>query len=328
MSILCTADIHLNDNLRDAYRHDFMRNILPSLIKEHKPGCLVIAGDLTDEKDRHRSWLVNEMILHLVTLASLCHVILLKGNHDRVQEDMPFFQFTQHLDNVSWINSPTVYHDCIFLPHTTNYKRDWEGFEFKTFKGWVFAHNTFEGANLGGRITDTGIPTNIFGKGCHVISGDIHVPQSFDCITYVGSPYTIDFGDDFEPRCLLLNDDFSKRSISYYGPQKCLLETPYHILPVAWRGQHGDILKIRVSIPLAKYSEWPKIKEGFMNWAQSNGYIVNSIIPIVEGGEVKKMHQKSIRKTMSDEEIYNSYVKARSLDDSTKQIGTQLLRRV
>ena len=34
---LVTADLHLNDNSRDSYRHDFMRSQLPKLLKQYKP---------------------------------------------------------------------------------------------------------------------------------------------------------------------------------------------------------------------------------------------------------------------------------------------------
>src|SRR5205814_1607714 len=100
---------------------------------------------------------------------------------------------------------------CLFLPHTNNYKRDWKGLDFSKYQ-WIFAHNTFQGANIGPRRLE-GIPTSIFPRNAKVISGDIHVPQHFGPIEYVGAPYRIDFGDDYEPRVLFLSTKDEKRCI-------------------------------------------------------------------------------------------------------------------
>src|SRR5277367_5080261 len=99
MSVLITSDIHLTDNPRDKYRW----NLLPWLgeqAKKYQVDKIFILGDLTDSKDRHSASLVNAFVTSIIKLASECPVILLKGNHDYIDENTPFFMFTNSLPNV------------------------------------------------------------------------------------------------------------------------------------------------------------------------------------------------------------------------------------
>lgn len=195
MTILITSDLHLNDNPRDAYRHNFVSRILPDVMNKHQADLLLILGDFTDEKTRHDAWLVNTIVSHLKALSKICSIVCLRGNHDYIQADNPFFQFLGDIPNITWINKPTPSESLgnlkhflgrsLFLPHTNNHERDWGkliNLPFDNYN-WFFAHQTFAGAAVGPRKFE-GIDPKIFPQDADVISGDIHQPQSFENVTY------------------------------------------------------------------------------------------------------------------------------------------------
>lgn len=340
MTALVTGDLHLSDNPRDAYRHRLMAE-LPAKAKRSQVDQIIILGDITEEKDRHSAWLVNKVCDHIVALAQVAPVIIKKGNHDYKDIESPFFEFLKRMPNVHWINHPTNSEDlepplvglgrCLFLPHTLNYKEEWRVFLNRRSKfdsyDWVFAHNTFAGATGDNGRTLSGIPLDIFGT-TKVIAGDIHKPQSFGVLTYVGSPYLVDFGDDFEPRALLV-DRKSKKSLPLEGPQKRLV----HVSSVAdlkkqTQVNKGDILKVRVDLDPAQHAEWPEIQEKVREWGAKIGAEIHTVQPVVD--TASRMLTKSKRKVKlrTDEELLNAYAGVRAIDEVTLKTGHRLARKV
>jgi hypothetical protein len=228
MLSLVTADLHLSDNPRDAYRHKILQRLYKHAERLGVQRTFIL-GDLTEAKNSHSDWLVNAVSEHVRRFTKLGDVILLKGNHDYLSDpDVPFFHFLRHMPQVRWVCNPT---GCtlpgigrtLFLPHTRAYKRDWAGLSFEGYD-YLFAHCSVTGAGTGhGRRLEGGVPLSIFPRDARVISGDIHVPQQVGCVTYVGAPSLVDFGDDYQPRFLLLDGD-RMRSIPIHGPQKRLVE--------------------------------------------------------------------------------------------------------
>jgi DNA repair exonuclease SbcCD nuclease subunit len=232
MSALVIADLHLSVKARDEYRFAAMQTIA-SLIEKHKPRALIILGDLTEEKDYHPATLVNDVSDVIYSFAQLCPVYILMGNHDYTSADCPFFHFLRRIKNVHWITKVsridmTVWGlgDCLFLPHTRDWKTDWAKLphlEEVDDLDFVFAHNTFEGAESEHGKRLSGIPLEALPNGIPVISGDIHTPQTIGQVTYVGSPYRVDFGDTFEPRALLLGRGGRMTTLPVTGTTKRLL---------------------------------------------------------------------------------------------------------
>lgn len=224
MKRLVTSDWQLADNARDRYRTDFVVKTLPELVGKHKPDQLLILGDVTEHKDQHPARLVNELVNALCDLAAShkLEIIVLQGNHDFLSNAHPFFAFLENFKGIRWIAKPEVLDNCLYLPHTRDYKKDWKGIDFKGHD-FIFAHNIFEGVKANGQKL-SGIPTKIFPEDSCCISGDVHEPQVIDDkIIYVGSPCLCDFGDNYQPRVLLL-DGLSIKSIKIKGIQKRLVE--------------------------------------------------------------------------------------------------------
>lgn len=332
--IIITADIHLNDLPRDQYRHDWMANILPALLKKHKAELLLILGDLSDDKDHLSSWLVNQTVDHLVALAKICPVIILKGNHDYIVTAC--FEFLEQIEGLTWINTPTVLPQLgqsLFLPHTHNYKRDWAELDFKNYD-WFYTHQTFAGAAVGPRKLD-GIDPNIFPHNADVISGDIHQPQSFGPITYVGSPYLEDFGDLFNPRILGIEGNLIK-SIPSPGPQKRLVEFAYPNRKIErpWTdyfkctANAGDILKVRVTIDASQAPQWNQIKDEVKRWGDKNEYVIYLIQPVVEGKGASGSVKARKANTQTDEQLLDIYAKSRAVGEATVKTGKTLMGKV
>jgi 3',5'-cyclic AMP phosphodiesterase CpdA len=218
MKVLITSDLQFSDNPRDAYRFG-IRDQITDLIKHHNVDWLYILGDLTEAKDQHPASLVNKITSIIRTWSRHTKVLILQGNHDYLDIAHPFFEFLKNFDGVKWVAAPTTFNGAIFLPHTRHYARDWNDLDLY---GQVYAHNIFEGTKAGnGHVLD-GIPLTEFQPNTRIVSGDVHEPQSFGCVTYVGSPYTCDHGDDYDPRVLLIEGD-KMTSIPVSGPQKRLV---------------------------------------------------------------------------------------------------------
>lgn len=338
MSTLVTADLHLNNNSRDSYRHAFIGELI-ELIKAHKVDTLLILGDLTHEKDCHNAELVNAIINYLYEFRPLCEIYVLRGNHDCLDPNMPFFRFTGRLPHVTWINDPQWIDlrdlgHCLFLPHTRDHTRDWKGFVKDLGTTWTFCHNTFDGADAGGGRRLRGIPTDVFSAGTRVISGDVHIPQELGCVTYVGAPYTINFGDAYTSRVLIFSD--KKRqllSVPVEGPQKRLIEIPLDVteakLNKLWKTVYpGDVLKVKVDILPEQYKEWPNIRAKVHKWAEKTEAIVHAVVPAKVPLTKLKTITSMPARFKNDPELIRHFGRRKSLPISTLKTGLWLAEKV
>lgn len=332
MTTLITSDLHFAENPRDHYRFKLVK-FLKRKIKKHDVKTLLILGDLTETKDRHSAWLVNMISDALSELAEDVVIYIMRGNHDAIVPTFPFFKFVGKQKNIQWINSATAMKvaglgSCCFLPHTTDYKTDWEPFNFKKYD-WVFAHATFADTLSESGFKLDGIPTEYFPKGVHVISGDIHKPQKVGCVTYVGSPYTVDFGDDFQSRVLLIDNDKLK-SIPYVGPQKRLITIEGGELPPREELgiNDGDIVKIRVVLGKEQYASWAEIQNTIKEWAVEENCNVHTVQPVIESVFKLKAGKRKKVEIQSDKELLSAYAKSRSIDERTMKAGLRFLRNV
>lgn len=338
--ILTTADLHLTDPASkvDQYRHDFIAG-LPEIILRRKPDAFVILGDITQEKDRHSANLVNLIMRELSDIATVCPLLVMMGNHDYLNEGHPFFAFVNHIPNIEWVDGVThgtglksekfrsIFHNCLFLPHTRNYERDWADIlnPPKGIKGldsyrFVFAHNTFNGAAVGfGRKLD-GIPIELLPKKARIVAGDIHLPQTLGPVTYAGAPYTVNFGDDYKPRLLALGADIKSVSVDAW-PQKRLIEVSDPAeLPKA---REGDIVKVRVEV--GTMGDWATIHRKVVDWAAARDVILYRCEPIMTHKVVRKRIKVEASVATSDETLVRQYAKRHGIEDRCLKIGLELL---
>lgn len=212
--MLLISDLHLTDKTRDEYRWSIFDFVLEHYEKNDDKN-LVILGDLTDSKDHHSAILVNKIIWSLQELVEKgMEIFILKGNHDYIDPDLPFFQFLEEFRYINYIKNPHLWliqgERCLFLPHTRNPIDEWATdkvvAEHKKQCELVFIHQSVIGSvTSNGYTMEKGLRPKYFDqfRGA-VFAGDIHVPQEVGPVTYVGSPYSIRFNDSFEGRALAL----------------------------------------------------------------------------------------------------------------------------
>lgn len=331
---LLTGDLHWSDNPRDSYRHDFVDELVDTIGHE-KVTDLFLLGDLTESKEGHSPWLTNQVVDHINRLAESCYVTIIKGNHDYLDPEWPFFRFLRHLPNVSWVNEPAITrfgwgkdHDTLLLPHTTSPKEDWKTWKWSSFE-LIFTHMTFDGARGENGTELKGISTDIFGpkdkKRPFVYSGDVHVPQRVGPVTYVGAPYTIDFGDKFEPRFMLLTDDGQEMSVKAKGPQKRLVT----VMDIAELSKEkvdkGDVLKVRVGITADEHAKWGEIQERVREWGRKKGCVVYVVEPVVLSADKKSSAKRLHRARKADSALVKEYAQQRGRSDATVRTGLKLL---
>lgn len=339
--LLATADLHLNNLPRDQYRHDFQKQ-LRELVKKHHVGTVIINGDLTDDKDFHPATLVNKVVDHIHALAQLCDVIINTGNHDYTAlASTPFFRFLSRVDGVYWVGEPTRGESIsskhttkdlsrvLFLPHSPNPARDWKNVNFGGID-LVFAHQTFDGALSEHGQRMEGVDCALIPMDIKVLSGDVHTPQRVGLqVTYIGAPYTVDFGDSYDPRIMLL-DNGKLTSIPVDGPQKRLIEVTAGELPKLKAKQtleqlsEGDILKVRVELDHSQYAKWAEFKDEVYAWGAKHGFVINMVQPVHKKAAVAKKAVKRIDH-QSDKEIVSAFVKRHKIDEHTAKIGDKFV---
>lgn len=335
MSVLLTADLHFSDKPRDAYRFEFVPRLL-SMIREHGVKFLIVLGDLTEEKDRHRAWLVNKVSDCLEELSDACHVIILRGNHDATDPTCPFFQFSRHFnyDRVLWINEPQILHnpvlgDCCYLPHTNHYERDWKALK-KRFKdcSYIFAHATFKGVKVGSAPPLDGIPADVFPRSARVFAGDIHAPVKIGSVEYVGAPYLVDFGDDYEPRVVLLDGGKAVKSIPCEGRQKRLVVVDsVEEVSQALADHAGDVVRVRVRTASADFHDsWATVRDQVEEACRRSGCDLNSVQPIItDSVEASSVGSASSRSARTDTQLMEDYCLRMKASDTVLRTGTKLL---
>src|SRR6266436_2974897 len=203
MKFLLTADIHLSDNPRDAYRFELF-TWLRQQQETYKTDAIMILGDLTTEKNNHSAELVNKIVGGLRLLNP--PILILKGNHDYIREDLPFFKFLNSIEGITFCTDPSYIeeYNIYMVPHQTSQAAFDTAF-LKAPQGCLLTmHATITGAisETGARLTGLTVPPN---KARALYAGDIHKPQKNGQVTYIGAPFHIRHGDQYEPRVLLLN---------------------------------------------------------------------------------------------------------------------------
>lgn len=322
MTRLLIGDLHLTDRPRDAYRFGIFKWIRKQQ-ERVKPSLTILMGDLTDKKDRHSSVLVNRIVDEL---SDLGNIVMLMGNHDYVDENNPFFKFL----GSSFIHEPTQINRSLFLPHMR--KEATFANVCKSFSGakidYVFTHQTFEGA-----IAETGARLSGFSQAhiealkprLGVYAGDVHKPQRSGQITYVGAPYQVRFGDNYDPRCIVLDDDGLAVDLFFDTVRKwnLTIRSPDDIT----KNKHlykGDQIKIAVELVREEAVEWKAHRQQVMQAAQAKGLEVFGIDCVVQSSTSKKAKLTEVKKR-TDEDIMTAYCNYENVSHQIREMGQTLL---
>jgi hypothetical protein len=258
---ILVGDLHLTDNARDSYRFGIFDWIRRQQDK-NPVAATFLAGDITDQKDRHSATLVNKIVTGLTTLHPPVYICM--GNHDYRDPKNPFFKFLSHIEGIRFVIKPEVHHDMAVIPHY----RDQNGFDHGVSTGGMdgasafLVHNTFDGAiaETGARLTGlSASPIELLKPRLGVYAGDVHKPQTQGIITYIGCPYHVRFGDAYKPRVLWVTEDVDT-NLHFPAPKKWTLTVrgPENLDPE--KLMKGDQVKLIIEIAREETTEWKKIK--------------------------------------------------------------------
>jgi len=317
---IVTGDLHLSHNPRDDYRFAFM-DWLAAECKKRKPDQIVIAGDLTEEKDRHPSILVNKVVRHVHALSQIAPVVVVEGNHDYKDEGHAFFAFVSRLDAVRWISKPRRIDDMLCLPHTNNHRRDWADVDMAASPLRV-CHQTFNGASVGFGRSLEGIPLDCLPRKGTTLCGDIHVPQQMERVVYIGAPYCVDFGDDYASRVIEYADGKWNSIDTSTLPQKRAINVqPVHAKHEFRKTHKGDLVQITVDVD--NMEGWQAVRDDVEARAIKAGLRVWAIKPKVLQRSVRRQHKVAAAKT--DHDVLEAFGKRHGLSKGIMKRGEKLL---
>lgn len=336
MTALLTADIHLTTNPREEERW----GLLPWLGRQAKPGTEIgILGDLTEAKDRHPAQLVNRLVEQIMGLAKTHPVVILKGNHDAYDMDHPFFGFLAKLPSnsgVTFITTPTELTlsigTVLALPATEHWEEEWANIDFSHFD-YAFAHQTFEGVvGENGFKIPGGLPAGILdGVKSRAFSGDIHSRQRFGTKgEYVGAPYRIDFGDTYEPRCLMVSrasgGQHQQQDLVFPTKGKYVVKTRDISRLSTFNVPKGAEVKIRIVVSRAELPEWKTTKANAIREAEALGLLVKDVELVrMDDPDASEEAIPKVRAAASPPAIYREYCMAKNAPEGVLEAGLAIL---
>jgi len=330
MNWLITTDLHLSDRPRDQYRFGLFQWIARQQ-RKHNIDATFLLGDLTENKDRHSSTLVNKIIEHLLILKP--PIYILRGNHDGIDPTSPFFKFLNCIDGLEFVCDPVFNKDLsvAFIPHCKDQAY------LATACAWmppkpkaIMLHNTFEGAFGEGAAKHplpglSAAPIEALKPRLGAYSGDVHAPQRHGCVTYIGSPFQVRFGDDFEPRVLLI-DQGGEKDLHFSCPRKWSLTVCDADDILNNEGlQSGDQVKLTIALAREEAVEWKDHKQRILAACKTRGldvYGVDIEIKTAKRRERVKLNEAQIK---TPSEIVASFCKAENTPSNIKQAGLELL---
>lgn len=325
---LFTSDIHLSDRPKDEYRF----GLFPWLYKQQRkfePEATFILGDITENKDKHSSTLVNRTIEGLMLLKP--PVYILRGNHDGNDPNCPFFKFLSQIPGLHFVQK--VKHipflGVTMIPHCRTQA------ELDAICGMaihckaLLLHNTFEGAiaESGARLSGLRASHAAFTQVAGVWAGDVHKPQRVGPVTYVGSPYHVRFGDNYNPRVMLIENLKHVGDLHYPAPRKWSLTItdPQDILNHE-KIKAGDQIKVTVELTREELVEWPNVRKAVLNACRDRQLEVYGI-DLEPPKPPKRSDVRHIKdKQLDHMQVFEAYCKQEGLPSAVQTAGREIIK--
>lgn len=257
--ILITADIHLSANPTEDYRFRVFKS-LQSKAQAYEANAIVIAGDLTHNKDSHPSRLVGRVVDELVALSAITPVYVVMGNHDCHDPAQPFFKFLNHIEGIRFVSEA----EQVVIAGTTVNLLPWSPNNHRGIQlskaPWTKAPLTIMHQHIAGASSPYGVEIQ-GGMSTHklrglksrsrIIAGDIHSIQKVGPVEYVGSPHPVSFGENHKPRFILWSPD-EELSLPVPSIRKMTVDisSPLELRELGLEA--GDFVKIRFHRDMAQ----------------------------------------------------------------------------
>lgn len=218
MSTLLIGDPHYKKSNKDE-TEQMERAILEYLDGDIRIEKIVVLGDILDTHEKINLFAMKRAVDFLLSLSEHAPVYVIIGNHDRPSNDI-FLTDEHSLYPLKWssnditiVDKVLIDKDLIFVPYVEP-GRFMEALEtrgvgemvLKSKKyRYIFAHQEFFGAQMGGFISQMGDKWH--NEYPPVISGHIHDYQVIENVTYIGTPYQTGYGDNPDKGIYLLSED-------------------------------------------------------------------------------------------------------------------------
>ncbi len=341
MTTLVISDLHLTEKATEQYRWDIFKTVAEYVKENDDVERLFILGDLLDKKDRHPAELINQLMDKLIELLKYVKPIyILKGNHDYLKPQSPFLEFLKYFHpDIVWISEPTkiVFGNLktLWLPHSKNPTEEWADCNFDV--STVFMHQSVIGCKVSEYFEmncgfDLKWLTNQLNLDARIYSGDIHVPQKIDTLTYIGTPHPVSFGDTYEHNMVLLNYNFTtalriktntlQRHSLKIKSSKCLMKLKEDGIL-----KKGDQAKIKIQLSSKELSTWSEVKDLVKHWCEYNEIELFDLSMEKLDSDVELM-SNSIESRFSfvdPKAAFKEYVKLEKVDKNIIAIGEELL---
>jgi hypothetical protein len=329
MSFLVTTDTHLSDRTRDGYRFGLFK-WLRKQQEKHNVSATFLLGDTTENKDRHSSLLVNRIIEELYKLKP--PVFILRGNHDGIDPNSPFFKFLNCIEGLQFIVDPyfNEEHGIAFIPHCADQATlDRACKQMPPRPKYVFLHQTFAGAIAETGVALTGLsasPIEALKPKLGVYSGDVHVPQRHLQVTYVGSPYHVRFGDKFDPRVLLLKGG-QETDLHFDCPRKLTLTVrDADDITRNEELRKGDQVKLIIEMAREEAVEWQATKQRILAACREGGLeVFGAELKINTTARRERIRLSEGPPIRSPQEVMSAFCVAEGVANNIKQAGLELL---
>lgn len=342
MNTLLVSDFQLTDSPVDEYRWGIFDWLLDVIEDDSNINQLIILGDLTEKKDEHSSKLVNRLIENFKELLEVVeNIYILKGNHDYDKDPKAaFFRFVDGFagqkdsSRLTFIETPQICDGGLFLPHTRNPEQDWETVNFEKSET-IFMHQTVSGAKYSGNIVvKENSVASLLPSDCNIYSGDIHIPQTVRNITYVGAPYSVDFGDHYDGRVLIIDDlgeIVEELKPNFLKKWSVKIETVKELEEKAEEWRQGDRVKIQLLLHPRDLSTSYQIKKEIISLCKEKEVSLFGVSTGVIKEENKNGRVRIINKLktgkVSDKTIIQKFVSKERKGDDYLEMGIDILGR-
>lgn len=329
---LLTADIHLDDQPGNEYRWDVFNKIL-EVCENRKISSVIIAGDLSDKKDRHTGRMVNKLVSNLTRLTDAgISLRILRGNHDLPIDGTAYWAFLSSIPHVTFFDAP--YYDeserVLYLPYTSTPEEDWKKVEEKITRRLraVFLHQLVDGVVVNQRQMKGVVVPKFIQEADKVWAGDIHDPQKIGAIEYIGAPHPVSFGDEHKCRFVIVNGDYIQRDeILLTPPAKKIITIRSFLDLRGLQVKSGDQVRIRVELDAAKTAEWPALQDRLVAWAARKEVALASTEAIFRLNEKVSDNEKDITSWTNPHAILEAFFEINNITDDIKATGIWLLKK-
>lgn len=333
---LITSDFHLTSRPQDAYRWEVFA-WLRKTIQRKGVSHVVIAGDLTDRKDKHDAQLVNRAVEELKLLSDHAGLFVLPGNHDYVDKALPYFRFLQQSKWCNYITEPT--HLVIgasvwlLLPHERHPMKAWAKVDWKKLDLVVMHQSTIGASASNGQKMQEGLKLAYLRKrtSATIVSGDIHVPQQHGQFWYCGSPHPVHFGDEFEPRVLLYSVPNKVVSLPRLTIRKLVRELDSPDDVAAFFGseevREHDQLRLLVRVKRSELYQWPEIQARVRKLSDEKSVVLHAVEPTIVEAEAKGRKPLELRTTATHKTL-REFATSQGLGEPAIKAGLDFLKDV